>query len=101
MERKNIFLGGNKMINDLDKIRKNIDALDDAIVDLISKRLALMPAIGKFKKSNDIPFYQPEREEEILRKIVNKVDKKLVNPEHIKNIYKKIMEEAVKIQEKA
>ncbi len=56
---------------DLEKLRREIDALDDELAKLLDRRAGLAAEIGKLKKGG--PAYRPEREAEILRRISSKV----------------------------
>jgi chorismate mutase/prephenate dehydratase len=56
---------------DLEKLRREIDALDDALAKLLDQRAGLAIEIGKLK--HGAPVYRPEREAEILRRISCKV----------------------------
>lgn len=55
------------MSGEIDKLRREIDALDDALLDLISRRAGLARRIGALKQG--APAYRPERESEILRRV--------------------------------
>ncbi len=52
---------------DLEKLRKEIDRLDDELVRLLNQRASLARQIGGLK--NGGPAYRPEREAEVLRRI--------------------------------
>ena len=52
---------------DLDKLRREIDALDDELAKLLDRRAGLAIEIGKLKRGG--PAYRPEREAEILRRL--------------------------------
>ncbi len=56
----------------LEKIRNDIDSLDKQLLDLISSRARLAQEIAKIKmaSSETFEFYRPEREAQILRKII-------------------------------
>jgi len=56
---------------DIERLRREIDALDDQLAKLIDQRGALAASIGKLKKGG--PVYRPEREAEILRRVSSKV----------------------------
>jgi len=56
---------------DIDKLRREIDALDDELVELLDRRAGLAAEIGRLKKGG--PAYRPEREAEILRRISSKI----------------------------
>ncbi len=57
---------------ELKDIRKQIDEIDDAIVDLLNKRANAVIKIGNVKKSLNLEISQPKREEEIRERIKNK-----------------------------
>jgi chorismate mutase len=53
--------------NMLEELREKIDALDEDILNKISKRMEVAREIGKYKKENNITILQVERWNEILR----------------------------------
>ena len=55
------------MADELDKLRRQIDALDDELLGLINRRAGLAGRIGALKKG--APVYRPEREAQILRRM--------------------------------
>lgn len=50
-------------------LRKKIDALDNRILALLAERADLVHEVGLFKRESGEPFYTPEREESLLRKL--------------------------------
>lgn len=57
------------MIQDLSEIRKEIDAVDKQIVELIEQRMDLALEVAKYKKSTGKPIYDRERELQKLEKL--------------------------------
>ena len=55
------------MADELEKLRRQIDALDDELLGLVNRRAGLAGRIGALKKG--APVYRPEREAQILRRI--------------------------------
>src|SRR5256714_9788140 len=55
------------MADDIEKLRRQIDALDDELLGLINRRAGLAGRIGALKKG--VAAYKPEREAEILRRM--------------------------------
>ena len=55
------------MSDDIDRLRKEIDALDNELLALLQKRARLAQRIGALK--GGAPAYRPERESEILRRV--------------------------------
>ncbi|TMH29689.1 MAG: prephenate dehydratase [Betaproteobacteria bacterium] len=57
------------MAEDIDKLRRDIDAVDDELLKLLNRRAGLASRIGALK--HGAPAYRPERETEILRRIAD------------------------------
>jgi chorismate mutase/prephenate dehydratase len=55
------------MADELGKLRKEIDGIDDELLQLVNRRAGLAQRIGHVKKGG--PVYRPEREAEILRRV--------------------------------
>ena len=50
-------------------VRKEIDLIDDQMLELFARRMALGKTIGKMKEAQHIPIENSSREREILLKI--------------------------------
>jgi chorismate mutase/prephenate dehydratase len=57
------------MADDIERLRREIDALDDELLKLINRRAAAASRIGALKAG--APAYRPERESEILRRVAD------------------------------
>jgi len=57
------------MADDIERLRREIDALDDELLKLINRRAAAAGRIGALKAG--APAYRPERETEILRRVAD------------------------------
>ena len=55
------------MADDIERLRSEIDAVDDELLELINRRAEIARHIGGVKKG--APAYRPEREAEILRRL--------------------------------
>ncbi|HYG56027.1 MAG TPA: prephenate dehydratase [Burkholderiales bacterium] len=55
------------MSGDIDKLRKEIDALDDEIAERLQRRAGVAKKIGELKGGG--PAYRPERESQVLERI--------------------------------
>ena len=55
----------------LDHIRHQIDSIDRSLLDLLSQRADLVHEVGQIKKRDGLQIYAPEREESLLRKLVD------------------------------
>src|SRR5260370_23500512 len=54
----------------LDELRRQIDAIDDQVHDLLMRRTEIVEAIGREKKDGRVPAFRPGREVVILRRLV-------------------------------
>jgi len=54
----------------LDELRNRIDELDHQLVKLLNERAHVVVEIGKFKNKTASPVYAPDREKEVLARIV-------------------------------
>lgn len=59
---------------DIKELRKQIDTIDDQLVELFVRRMQVAQEIGAYKKENHLPTLDPAREEAKLREIAEKVD---------------------------
>jgi len=64
-------------MDNLDIYRKQIDYIDDEILELLNKRMKSVEAIGIAKQTTGTSIYRPEREKEILDRLKNLNDGKL------------------------
>jgi chorismate mutase/prephenate dehydratase len=53
----------------LESLRRQIDALDSQIVDLLNARARIVVEIGKLKQQHNTPIYSPDREKMVLEKV--------------------------------
>lgn len=84
----------------LDELRTQINALDIQILELVAKRLALSPEVAAYKKANNLPQLQPKREKELIALWRKEAESRGVNPDVGEHIFKILLEESHKIQER-
>ena len=53
----------------LGQLRKQIDEMDNTLLDIYNQRMQLVHQVGKLKNSIGAPIYRPEREQEILERL--------------------------------
>ena len=83
-------------MNDLKKIRSDIDKLDHQMLTLIKKRLDLVIKIGKIKKENNLKIRDLKREKEVLEKIIRKANTLSLSPIFVKKIWQIFFKESYK-----
>lgn len=54
----------------LARLRTQIDAIDQQLVDLLNKRATLVVEVGKVKRQTGVPVYAPHREAQVLSKVI-------------------------------
>lgn len=82
----------------LTMLRKDIDELDNELIDLLAKRMGIARKIGEYKKEHDMAIVQTKRYSEILDKRGAQGSLKGIESECIKNIFEHIHEESVRQQ---
>lgn len=85
------------MSNDLTALRTKIDALDTELLRLLNERATLAQEIGAIKNREGLPIYAPEREERLLRSLVERSQGPL-RPEAIRAIYCEIMSASLALE---
>ena len=55
-------------MSDLVSLREEINQITKEMVNLFEKRLDVSKKIALYKKVNDLPIFQPEREKEVIEK---------------------------------
>lgn len=83
---------------ELNEIRQHLDRLDNTILALLAERLSYSEKVAEQKQTQQLPIYQPEREQEIIDQKKDIAKKHSLNPEFAKDIFKKIIDESSRIQ---
>jgi len=86
---------------ELQQIRSKIDTIDGDIALLLAERLRLVRQIGHLKKQLDISIVDQNRESAVIEHIQTAVKREGLSEREITaviSIYRKIMEEAVKLE---
>ncbi len=85
---------------ELDQLRADIDTIDKQLIDLISARARLAQAVAKVKKSSSesTSFYRPEREAQLLRKIIEQNEGPL-SEEEMARLFREIMSACLALEQ--
>lgn len=83
---------------DLSELRKQIDTLDQSLLELLSKRMRVSCEIGTFKKEHDMGIVQTDRYDDILKRRIAEATKMGMNPEFMRVVLEAIHEESVRQQ---
>ncbi|BAP58652.1 bifunctional chorismate mutase/prephenate dehydrogenase [Candidatus Tachikawaea gelatinosa] len=82
------------MLDELKKLRKNIDVLDKKFIKLITKRLKIVTEIGKIKKKHGLSIHDPIREKKMLSSRCEEAKLNGVSSCLVKDLLKRIMRES-------
>jgi chorismate mutase/prephenate dehydratase len=82
----------------LDQIRQKIDELDGSLLRLLGERADLVHQVGEIKKRDGLQIYAPEREEALLRRLIE-MNQGRLREESIRAIYREIMSAALALED--
>lgn len=87
--------------NKLQKIREKIDAIDDQLLALMNARANCAKAVADAKQATgeSVTFYRPEREAQILRRMMQQNAGPLRN-EQVTRIYREIISSCLSLEER-
>jgi len=85
-------------MGELDKIRNEIDAVDEEILKLLNKRANFALEVAKIKRSNKSKFYSPERERQILERLTS-LNKGPLPNDALKALYREILSLSLSLEE--
>ena len=56
----------------LENLRNEIDSIDNQLINLFQERMDVAAKIGEYKKENNLPVLNVQREREILNEVADK-----------------------------
>ncbi len=86
------------LLHQLGDLRRQIDSLDEKIIELLSARMDVAEQIAGYKRENNIAIYQPERWREILENGLAKGSSLGLSEEFISLMMKAIHQESINHQ---
>ncbi len=85
--------------NQLEQLRRQIDRLDDELLQLLHHRMKISEQIGNYKKEHEITILQTERWNQILERVSRNAANTGLSEEFIKNYFDAIHLESIKHQD--
>ena len=82
----------------LTELRKEIDRLDDELLDLLVRRMRVSREIGQYKKEHDMPILQTQRYDELLARRAAQAVELGMDREFMRTVMQAIHEESVRQQ---
>jgi len=84
----------------IEKLRKEIDSIDDSIIQLLSKRKGIVKKISEIKKQKNKPIIDEGREQEIIGRIKKIAKENGLDENFIESVYEMIINNSRNEQEK-
>jgi len=85
-------------MKELEKLRREIDQIDNEILKLLNKRAEVVIGIAHIKRNEKAKFYSPKREREILERLTA-LNKGPFPHETLKVIYREILSASLSLEE--
>lgn len=85
-------------MKELDRLRKNIDMIDDEVLALLNRRAEVVIEVGNIKRTQKSRFYKPDRERQILERLTTQNKGPFPN-DALKAIYREILSASVSLEE--
>ena len=85
---------------ELHQLRKNIDYLDDELLEILNRRMQLIQQIGSYKKHRQLSIFQENRWRKVLSQRLKNGKKKGLDHQFIKRIFETIHDESITKQKR-
>ena len=86
------------MIDELDILRQQIDALDAHLLDLLAQRARLVDDIGRYKKARNLEPLDNTRWRQVLENNLRRAQELNLCPEFIEGLYHLIHDYSLKLE---
>jgi chorismate mutase/prephenate dehydratase len=83
---------------DLDALRKEIDAIDQELLEYLNRRVQLAQKVGRYKLERGMEVYVPSREEEVFGKLTAS-NKGPLPDKAVRHIYREIISAAIALEQ--
>jgi len=89
----------NQTTESLSALRRQIDELDNSLLELLARRMRISQEIGQYKKEHNMPILQSQRYDEILQNRISQAVSMDMDGEFMKTVLVAIHEESVRHQQ--
>jgi len=86
-------------MNDLSSYRKQLDEIDEQLMQLLSRRFAICREVGAFKARTGTPMMQPDRVAEVKARASLRAAGAGLDPRFGSDLYELIIKEACRLEE--
>lgn len=85
---------GDDAQQELENLRRQIDAIDRQIVSLLAKRQTEVERVVALKKNHNLPVYHPAREENLISERRNQGVEAGLDPDYIEELFRRILRQS-------
>lgn len=78
----------------LDALRRDIDALDARVVDLLAERQRLVEKVAAWKRSHNLPVYHPAREEDLISRRRAQAQGAGLDPDLLEDLFRRLLRQS-------
>ncbi len=83
---------------EFDALRRQIDTIDEQLLELIMQRVRVVLAVGDYKRQRGMQVYDPERERSLLERLSRRARPPL--DEHtVRRIFERLVDESRRIEQ--
>lgn len=86
-------------MEELAEYRRQIDALDDQIIDLLARRFEIVRAVGRLKARIRIPVVQSARVEEVKDRVGDMAAAKNLDRDFVRHLYQIMIDHAHNLED--
>lgn len=86
-------------MSELEEFRKEIDALDVELIDVLARRFEVVRAVGRFKAGTDISVVQPARAQAVKNRAAEMGEAKGLDPAFVRALYEMMIDYAHVIED--
>lgn len=83
---------------DIDALRREIDAIDQQILDLFAARVRAVLSVGDYKRSRGIPVYDPDRERSLLDRLC-RAAKPPLDADTVRRLFERVVDESRRLEQ--
>ena len=88
-------------LKNLNKIRKDIERIDEVILTALAERMDLMPDLAAIKKQRKIPIFQEKQEQQTVKRLRRMAKEQELDPDFVEEIFVSIFNESKRLQNEA
>lgn len=87
-------------MNELENYRREIDALDEKLIDLLVRRFQIVQAVGEYKGRTGTNVVQSERAEEVKNRVAQMAAAQGLSPDLVRKMYEMMIDHAHELEHK-